>query len=546
MFNRLISSPYSRYFIYLLVVLFLIFNRLKLDNKVPFVSSDSEIKYYQTIMFFEKGLKAIAESECFYPGKVYDPEFRYFPFDYPWAFLKGNENRKCLFQYPPLFALLNGIPAYFFGAKIITLVPLLCLLGCLLIFDKILSLFIDKAWVVLIGALVPFTLSFPALSSVEFSEVPLNNFLLLSFGYFLIRSLFADKITVQNENLNSNFRIFSFVSGFLALTAFFLRTESAFPVFLFGFLAFFSKKTRNNLKEYLVFSALGGVLSFGLIGVLNLFYSGHPMGIRFLVSSQDAMSQFSIGKQIVILQGYLLGDTTKSGFLKASPYAILIFGIFSDLIRKKELSGESILGLVGIGTLFSISFFSPYTAGVHHFGLRYLESGFIFLSAGIFVFLYRKSIEFPNIGKILILLASLSLYYNYKFTREGFKILFGSIAPYLQIQNEFQSKRIIVHKGQFTNYLIGFSYLNSIHFTVNTEKDATQLEQILKKNQVDSYSILEYESEPPRDPNLPEKQFKEKIAVRFPDPNRYYREKDRKKILNFSLRTYELKKNSKF
>ncbi|EMF99179.1 hypothetical protein LEP1GSC123_3438 [Leptospira borgpetersenii str. 200701203] len=249
MFNRLIFSTYSRYFIYLFAVLFLIFNRFKLDDKVPFVSSDSEIKYYQTIMFFEKGFKAVAESECLYPGKIYDPEFRYFPFDYPWAFLKENENRKCIFQYPPLFALLNGIPAYFFGAKIITLLPLLYLFGCLLIFDKILSLFIDKTWVILIGTLVPFTLSFPALSSVEFSEVPLNNFLLLSFGYFLIRSLFADKITVQNKNLNSNFRIFSFISGFLAVTAFFLRTESAFPIFLFGFLAFFPKKRETTLKN---------------------------------------------------------------------------------------------------------------------------------------------------------------------------------------------------------------------------------------------------------------------------------------------------------
>ncbi|WP_016757103.1 LA_3751/LA_3752 family putative glycosyltransferase [Leptospira santarosai] len=543
MYNRLFSSPYSRRFIYLLVVLFLVSNRLKLDDKVPFVSSDSEIKYYQTIMFFEKGFEAITESECSYPGKIYDPEFKYFPFDYPWAFLKENEGRKCLFQYPPLFALLNGIPAYFFGAKIITLLPLLCLLGCLLIFDKILSLFVDKTWIVLIGTLIPFTLSFPVLSSVEFSEVPLNNFLLLSFGYFLLRSLFADKITVPNGNLNSNFRIFSFVSGLLAVISFFLRTESAFPVFLFGFLSFFSQKTRNNLKEYMIFSFFGGILSFGLIGVLNFFYSGHPMGIRFLVSSQDAMSQFSIEKQIGILQGYLLGDATKSGFLKASPYTILLLGILSDLARRKQLSGESILGLVGAGTLFSISFFSPYTAGVHHFGLRYLESGFIFLSAGILIFLYRRSIEFPNLGKVLILSVSLSLYFNYKFTREGFKILFGSIAPYSQIQNEFQSKRIIVHKGQFTNYLIGFSYLNSIHFAVNTEKDAIQLEQTLNKNRVDSYSVLEYELEPPRDPNLPEKQFKEKIAVRFPDPNRFYKIKDRKKILGFSLRTYERKEN---
>ncbi|EMO75323.1 hypothetical protein LEP1GSC127_0040 [Leptospira kirschneri str. 200801925] len=54
MFNRLLQ-PYSRYCIYMLIVLFLAFNRSKLDDKVPFVSSDSEIKYYQTIIFAEKG-----------------------------------------------------------------------------------------------------------------------------------------------------------------------------------------------------------------------------------------------------------------------------------------------------------------------------------------------------------------------------------------------------------------------------------------------------------------------------------------------------------
>ncbi|EMN00970.1 LA_3751/LA_3752 family putative glycosyltransferase [Leptospira noguchii] len=535
MFNRLFN-PYSRYCIYMLVVLFLVFNRSKLDDKIPFVSSDSEIKYYQTIMFAEKGIQ---ESECSYPGKIYDPEFRYFPFDYPWAFLKENRNQKCLFQYPPIFALLNGLPAYLFGTKIITLLPLLCLFGCFLVFDKILSLFIDKAGIVLIFTLIPFALSFPVLSSVEFSEVPLNNLLLLSFGYSLLRSLFSNKIEIKN----SNFRIFSFVSGILATTAFFLRTESAFPVFLFGFLSLFSETTRKRLKEYLMFSGVGAIVSFGLIGYLNFIYSGHPMGIRFIVSSGDAMNQFSFGKQILIFQSYLLGDETKSGFLKACPYTILVLGIFSNLIRKRTLSGETIFGLVGIGTIFAISFLSPYTAGVHHFGLRYLESGFIFLSAGIFIFLYQRNIEFPNAGKVLVLLAFLSLYYNYKFTREGFKILFGAIRPYTEIQNEFQSRKIIVHKGQFTNYLIGYSYLNSIHFTAVTEKDSILLEETFKKNQITSYSILEYDLEPPKDPNLPEKQFKEKIAVRFPDPNRFYKQKDSKKILNFTLKTYQLSNN---
>ncbi|AKP26171.1 putative membrane protein [Leptospira interrogans serovar Manilae] len=535
MLNRLFH-PYSRYCIYILVILFLALNRSKLDNQIPFVSSDSEIKYYQTVMFAEKGIRAIQESECHYPGKIYDPEFKYFPFDYPWAFLKENKNRKCLFQYPPLFALLNGLLAYLLGTKIITLLPLLCLFGCFLFFDKILFLFIDKAWIVLISTLIPFVLSFPVLSSVEFSEVPLNNLLLLSFGYFLIRSLFSNKIEIKD----SNFRIFSFVSGILATTSFFLRTESVFPVFLFGLLSLFSETTRKKLKEYLIFSGIGAIVSFGLIGYLNFIYSGHPMGIRFLISSGDAMNQFSFGKQILIFQGYLLGDETKSGFLKASPYTILILGIFSNLIRKRTLSGETIFGLVGIGTIFGISFLSPYTAGVHHFGLRYLESGFIFLSAGIFIFLYQRNIEFPNAGKVLVLLALFSLYYNYKFTREGFKILFGAIKPYTEIQNEFQSRKIIVHKGQFTNYLIGYSYLNSIHFAVVTEKDSIQLEETFKKNQIQSYSILEYDLEPPRDPNLPEKQFKEKIAVRFPDPSYFYKQKDSKKILNFTLKTYQL------
>ncbi|MBW0434602.1 hypothetical protein HGB47_13345 [Leptospira yasudae] len=542
MLNRL-THPSIRASVYILLVLFLGFNRSKLDQKLPFVSSDSEIKYYQTIMFSEKGFKGITDSECIYPGKAYDPTFRYFPFDYPWAFLKNQEARSCLFQYPPVFALLNGLPAYVFGTKIVTFLPLLFLLGSLLIFDLILSFFIPVGWAVLLATLIPFGLSFPVLSAVEFSEVPLNNFLLLFFALCLFRTLFADLHLASDtrEKKHSNFRIFSFLSGFFAVTAFFLRTESAFPVFLFGILSFFTQESRNKLKAYLPLSILGAATSFLLIGSLNYFYSGHPMGIRFLVSSGDAMSQFSISKQIVIFQGYLFGDATKSGFLKAAPYAILILGILSNLFRKKELSGESIFGLVGIGTVFAIAFLSPYTAGVHHFGLRYLESGFLFLSLGISVFLYRRYVDFPKAGRVLVLVALLSLYYNYKFTREGFKILFGAIAPYTEIQNEFQSRKIIVHKGQFTNYLIGSSYLTSLHFAIINEKDAFALEEILKKNQVSSYSILEYDLEPPRDPNLPEKQYREKIAVRFTDSDRFYKLKDSKKILDFTLRTYQLR-----
>ncbi|MBM9578811.1 hypothetical protein JWG45_16830 [Leptospira sp. 201903070] len=540
MLNRLTQRS-VRYSFYLLIFGFLIFNRSKLDRLMPFVSSDSEIKYYQTIAFAQNGLGAVSKSECTYPGKNLDPEFRFFPFDYPWAFLNVSSKGYCLFQYPPLFALLNGLPAYFFGPKIIPFLPLLSLLFSMIVFDLILSLYIKPTWVILIGTLIPFGLSFPVLSSVEFSEVPFNNLLLLSFGFFTIKSLFRNTIVEETYEEHSNFRIFSCVSGVLAVTSFFLRTESAFPIFLFGLLSFFQKETKKNLIEYLFFAVIGAAFAFVSIGLLNFIYSGHPMGIRFLVSSGDAVRQFSFSKQVSIFQGYLFGDESKTGFLKASPYAILILGILSNLIRKKKLSGESILGIVGLGTIFSISFFSPYTAGVHHFGLRYLESGFIFLSAGILIFLYRRITEFPKAGIILLLLAVSSLYYNYKFTREGFKILFGAIAPYNEIQAEFQKRKIIVHKGQFTNYLIGYSYLTAIHLSVTASKDAMELEEILKNQNIESYSILEYDLEPPKDPNLPEKQFLEKIAVRFPDPNRFYILKEQKKVLNFTLKTYSLR-----
>ncbi|RHX90669.1 LA_3751/LA_3752 family putative glycosyltransferase [Leptospira stimsonii] len=540
MLNRL-THPYARYILYLFVFGFLLFNRSKLDRFFPFVSSDSQIKYYQTISFAQNGMDAITKSECIYPGQNLDPDFRFFPFDYPWAFLKNTNRGKCLFQYPALFAMANGIPAYLFGPKIITFFPLLCLFACMIVFDRILSLFIKYDWAVLLGTLVPFGISFPILSSEEFSEVPLNNLLLLSFGLLLLQSVYFDFVDSERRKEDSHFRIFSFCSGLIAVIAFFLRTESAFPIFLFGIFSFFQKESRENLKEYLIFSISGAAIGIVTIGILNFAYSGHPMGIRFLVSSGDAVSQFSLPKQISIFQGYLFGDETKTGFLKAAPYTILILGILSNLIRKKKLSGESLLGLVGLGTVFSISFLSPYTAGVHHFGLRYLESGYLFLSAGIFIFLYHRSIEFPKAGIVLVLLTVVSLYYNYKFTREGFKILFGAITPYNEIQNEFQKRKMIVHKGQFTNYLIGSSYLTAIHLSVNSSKDALDLEEILKKQNIESYSILEYDLIPPRDPNLPEKQYQEKIAVRFPDPDRFYKKKDEKKILDFTLKTYSLR-----
>ncbi|TGK14382.1 LA_3751/LA_3752 family putative glycosyltransferase [Leptospira stimsonii] len=540
MLNRL-THPYARYILYLFVFGFLLFNRSKLDRFFPFVSSDSQIKYYQTISFAQNGMDAITKSECIYPGQNLDPDFRFFPFDYPWAFLKNTSRGKCLFQYPALFAMANGLPAYLFGPKIITFLPLLCLFACMIVFDRILSSFIKYDWAILLGTLVPFGISFPLLSAEEFSEVPLNNLLLLSFGLLLLRSVYIDFVDSERRTEDSHFRIFSFCSGLIAVTAFFLRTESVFPIFLFGILSFFQKESRENLKEYLIFSISGAALGIVTIGILNFAYSGHPMGIRFLVSSGDAVSQFSLPKQISIFQGYLFGDETKTGFLKAAPYTILILGIISNLIRKKKLSGESLFGLVGLGTVFSISFLSPYTAGVHHFGLRYLESGYFFLSAGIFIFLYHRSIEFPKAGIVLVLLTVVSLYYNYKFTREGFKILFGAITPYNEIQKEFLKRKIIVHKGQFTNYLIGSSYLTAIHLSVNSSKDALDLEEILTKQNIESYSILEYDLVPPRDPNLPEKQYQEKIAVRFPDPDRFYKKMDEKKILDFTLKTYSLR-----
>lgn len=534
-----------RYTIYLLVFFFLAFNRWQLDRAIPFVSSDSEIKYYQTIAFAQRGFSAITSSECVYPGKEYDPDFRYFPFDYPWAFVNGNENgnKTCLFQYPPLFALFFGLPAFVFGKTIITFLPLLCMLGCLYLFDSLLSKFVQKRWMILAGTIVPFCLSFPVLSAEEFSEVPLNNLLLLAFAYSVTVSLFRNFTAEGTSSFeeHSNFRIFSFLSGLSAVAAFFLRTESAFPVFLFGLFSFFNSDSRAKLPRYLLFSVLGASVAFCGIGILNFYYSGHPMGIRFLVSSGDAMSQFSLEKQIGIFSGYFFGDSTKTGFLKAAPYSVLILGIFYESLRKRSFTASSLYGLVGFGTLCAISFLSPYTAGVHHFGLRYLESGFLFLSIGILVFLSEISEGYAGRGRMIIsVLVVLSLYFNYKFVREGFKILFASIDPYREIQSEFQKRKIIIHKGQFTNYLIGYSYLNSVHFSVVSDKDRNDLEKLLLEKGVTSYSTLEYDLVPTRDPNLPEKQYKEKIAIRISDPKRFSEALGERKLLAFTLKSYRL------
>ncbi|TGK35500.1 hypothetical protein EHQ12_07225 [Leptospira gomenensis] len=532
-----------RYTIYLIVFFFLAFNRWQLDRFVPFVSSDSEIKYYQTMDFAEKGFSAISSSECFYPGKRYDPDFRNFPFDYPWAFLKKNGDKACSFQYPPVFALLFGIPGYVFGKAIVTFLPLFCMLGCMFLFDSLLSKFVLKPWTILAGTIVPFCLSFPVLSAEEFSEVPLNNLLLFGFAYSVTLTLFRNIVTVktQDPEKHSYFRILSFASGVFAVTAFFLRTESAFPVFLFGFISFFNADSRRNLPGYLLFSGSGAAAAFCVIGTLNFFHSGHPMGIRFLISSGDAVSQFSLAKQIGIFSGYFLGDATKTGFLKAAPYSVLILGIFYQLFRKRSLTAASLFGFVGFGTLCAISFLSPYTAGVHHFGLRYLESGFLFLSIGIFILMSELARNSRKPGATaLFLLVVLSLYFNYKFVREGFKILFASVDAYREIQNEFQKRKIVVHKGQFTNYLIGYSYLNSVHLSVISDKEMEDLERRFVENGVTSYSTLEYDLEPARDPNLPEKQYKEKIAIRISDPKRFSEKTEERKILAFTLKSFRL------
>ncbi|MCC5813141.1 MAG: hypothetical protein JJT78_00160, partial [Leptospira sp.] len=73
-FNKL-NKKWIRWSIYSIALLYLTFFRMDLDRNHLFITSDGQIKFYQTVQIAQG---EFSKSNCLYPGRDLDPEYKFY------------------------------------------------------------------------------------------------------------------------------------------------------------------------------------------------------------------------------------------------------------------------------------------------------------------------------------------------------------------------------------------------------------------------------------------------------------------------------------
>ncbi|WCL48345.1 LA_3751/LA_3752 family putative glycosyltransferase [Leptospira sp. GIMC2001] len=451
-----IKINYHFFLIFIFLVFILVY-RSGLDKDALFITSDGQIKYFQTVQLINTN---ILNSECFYNGKSLDPEFNFFPIRYPWSLIGDSIPNRCVFEYPPFFPYLATAIYYIFGFNALIYIPLFFLILSGFVFFKILN-FYDKEVIFKILLFISAFFSLPLLTAMDFSESPIYHFLGLCGIYFFVKPYDSIK-----KNL--------FLLGFLFGLSIYFRLESLIPIFFCGlYLVLFSKGFQNKFS-YGLYLTLGFCIPFSIFCIFNYLESGHPLGFRFISSLLDnEVSSPDFSFRMQLWKAYLFGDIIMVGLFSFQPLSMIaIITSLAFAVTQRLNFKEGLLIFSGILSLIFIPLSVKFYGGVGYFGLRYLETPMFFLYIGIGLSLLRNSENFSKVqiysGIAVILI---SFYFNYKATNEGLKVLKNGARDYQILQNFFKlENQAIIHTSLYSSIFIGKSFIKDNHFHIHQEK----------------------------------------------------------------------------
>ncbi len=568
-FRWRINQKYFQIGIYLITLLHLVEIRRDLDHKHIFITSDGQIKYYQTLQMAEGEFR---NSECLYPGLELDPEYKYYLFDYPWAFFHSN-GLKCAFQYSPYFPWIGSIFYRYLGEKFVTFTPLLFWFLSILVFERVLHSLGVRFWISLLVAISLFWGGFLSLSALDYAEFTLNDFLALVGIWGYVR-FFSSVQSVHNSNqkLVSWKEIFYLIAAILGLfSSILLRPEGMVGIGIFlglGIFFFWNQIVAlfSNFRFWMV-SIVSFSLLVGFYLLVNTLYSQNPLGFRISNTGKDLQTLYDLSS---IWSGWI-ADLWKSDFKTGLFFAFPALFLFPLLLlfpiqfHKDALSLDSIqkkFGYQFLGSGFMscllIPLLSPYRAGYHHFGNRYFEVAVVLFFLGIAILWnqvlnFPKSLKsFPNPYKafkifsiFLVVSYFLFSYMSLRYTKEGWKVLKQSASLYSQLQDllneigrasDSQQKIPIVHKSLFTNYLVGVSFLDRAQFLTVSKNEMQKLEEIFQEAGIREYLVLEYMGTPRYMSDIPKKLYEEKINVRYESPKDRFLDGEKKDFLEFQIK----------
>ncbi|BDA79832.1 hypothetical protein LPTSP3_g27620 [Leptospira kobayashii] len=508
------------------------------------IQSDAQIKYYQLIQYSEGGLQ---NHKCLYPGKNIDPDYRFFPFDYTWA-VKGEGKtfrEECVFQYPYFFALAS-IPIYsLFGVFGLTWVCLFLYLVTSFIVLGYIEKIVGLKSVLFRSLLAVIVISgYPIYSAYEYTETTLAVILVLVFLFYILDQSSASPKFSRKP-------VIGLLLGFVASIAPYFRSE----MFIYLFLAGALYLVLNSFQIFPLirknrFTLIGFLIGIAFFAVWNQIEFGNIFGVRGRISLGD-LSGSGIGRQLVLIKSFFLGDSEKLGFLKAGGL-LVVLGLVSLLYpRFKNFPTHSLeivfWSIFGILSVIIVSILSPYNPGGLFAGLRFTDVSFYCLVITAAYFLYHLE-NFDSFGfkKGFLVFAGIILisqvYLQSRLLKSFFPLMNRvqeSQVQLLNIWKEGEKENLpVIHKNLFDALLISVSYLNQYHFLAINEKEANDLQDILYKNDFPGFHLFWYDGEKPYDNNSSKKLYDEKINNRYEFPARHYQLVSDRTELGYRIQRY--------
>ncbi|TGK31024.1 hypothetical protein EHQ12_02975 [Leptospira gomenensis] len=516
------------------LVLLFVWKRARWDGGVaPLIQTDAQIKTYQTAQYAANGL---SDHRCYYAGREFDPEFRYFPFHYPWVVYteETRSENTCRFQYPSffsqMFAPLYRWTGYRFLNSAILLFYFLAAFLTYRIATTSLGLSKNLGIVVFILALT----GYPQNSGFEYSETVISN---VCFLFFLDRTL-----NLLGEKTDEVVWV-SLFCGIVGSLAVFLRSESVFYYSSLGIgTLVFSKRSFPVLLKKFRFLVIGFLVGGFVFSFSNYIEFGAILGIRSKLSYSDFL-KLNWSVKLELLKGYFWGSSIQVGLLE---YCIpMLAAVFAFPIwKKRETTAMYFLLLfTAISGMAFVQAFSPYNPGGLYAGLRFTEITYycLILLAGAILRSIVPETKKP-IPYLLYILCILQIFFSLYHTRKNLQVVDFVKKHHDLLQKEWASypEYPVVHKSLFDMFLVSTSYLDKPHFVAKDETVWKELEAVLAEKQVPGIQVFYFGTTPPKDINAPQDFYEEWIDTKYPIRSGRYSLEEKKIVEGFVLERYVL------
>lgn len=392
--------------------------------------------------------------ELFYPGRVVDSEFLYFP-------QQGNVflqiQGRNLSAFPIAFAAISAPWIWLIGLSSLPYASALGLLLCLFIFTKYWK---PTSFVLAITVFATFLW----ILSVEYSE----------HSVFILFSLLALTFTIKGQS-GRDWKIL-FAGLFCGLTVWFRHEGLVYCGSLAMWIFLIEPKTKSKFPLRVLLFCIGAGITVGGFLLFNYLDYGHPLGPRYLINREGLGVPFLVrlewAKSLLFFGGF------KLGYFGYMPGALILFPILLFSWKKLSRNNRLIFGST-ITYIFLVLAIVP-NDGFTNWGPRFFGPvvfPFVILFSKYFYYMKKKR-KYSVIKFVLLLCLGFSFLMGIlgiKFIAEGRK----QQALNNQLYNSTETD-IWIFPDDSIAYMAGTDYFKKIIFRVSKTSD---LEILLPKLQ---------------------------------------------------------------